>query len=159
MGTLTIIEASTSGHTTFVLDEIVKILTKELPDLHMKRYRAETVTVEDVQESNALLFGSGTWNTGGIEGQLNPYMHELLFERLKNVRLEKPMAFVSLGDDRYYFTTRCTEHFLKFQKLTGGESLAMPLIIVNEPYDQTVRIQTWAKKLANILREKEGTYS
>lgn len=151
---LCIITASTSGHTDFVLDEVVKHLRTKCPLLVIKRKRAELATFDDFLESDALILGSGTWNTGGVEGQLNPFMHQLLLEKCKDIKLpSKPIAFVSLGDDRYYFTTRCTEHFLKFQRASEAVSLVSPLIIVNEPYDQTEKMLAWADKLVAVVRK------
>lgn len=150
---LCVITASTSGHTDFVLDEVVKHLRTKCPLLAIKRKRAELATFDDFLESDALILGSGTWNTGGVEGQLNPFMHQLLLEKCKDIKLTgKPIAFVSLGDDRYYFTTRCTEHFLKFQRSTEAVSLVSPLIIVNEPYDQIAKILAWAEKVVTAVR-------
>ena len=153
MARLTFIEASTSGHTSFVIDEMLQFLKTEHPEITTRKVRAETAGIQDLSSSDALVFGSGTWNTGGTEGQLNPFMHELLFTTLQGIECKKPMAFISLGDDRYYFTTRCTEHFLRFQRQAGGTSLLMPLVIVNEPYDQTEKIRVWAKKLLEAVKK------
>ncbi len=150
---LTIIFASISGHTEHVVDVIEASLKKSLPALVVRRIRAEMATKEDLEKADALLLASGTWNTGGAEGQLNPYMHELLIDKCKDTKLPaKPMAFVSLGDDRYYFTARCTEGFLRFLKECGGKQILPPLIVVNEPYDQHERIERWTEKLATGLR-------
>ena len=153
--TLAVITASTSGHTDFVVDVILARLQHELPHLSIKRLRAETAVPADIAHVDALILGSGTWNTGGVEGQLNPHMHALLFQRLSDAPLRgMPVAFVSLGDDRYYFTTRCTEHFLRFQRMAGMTALVSPLIIVNEPYDQEEKILAWTTKLIAALRDR-----
>ena len=90
----------------------------------------------------------------GQEGQLNDRMHALLFDRCKDVDLSKtPVALISLGDDRYYFTTRATEHFMRFLKEHGGKTLLMPLTIVNEPYGQEEKIQKWAEKFAEKVMQ------
>jgi hypothetical protein len=38
-------------------------------------------------ERDILLLASATWNTGSIEGQLNPHMWELLKDKAKNLDL------------------------------------------------------------------------
>ena len=145
MKNVTAVIATTSGHTQFVIDTVVSRWKETHDDIAVRIVRAETATVEDLTQCDVLLLGSGTWNTGGVEGQLNPYMHELLFEKLKGIDLQaKPVLLVSLGDERYYFTTRCTERFMQFLKAANGKSAGMPLIIVNEPYDQTEKIKKWA---------------
>lgn len=119
-----------------------------MPDLTIERTRAEQAKPEDILHGDVVILGSGTWNTGGIEGQLNPHMHEFLIERAKDVTLQgKPMTCISLGDDRYYQRTRCTEHFLRFIRTHNGTLITPPLVIVNEPYDQVEKIETWSEKL------------
>ena len=145
---VTAIIASTSGHTAFVLDTLVAYWARTAPEITVRMIRAEEAKPEDFLAGDLLVLGSGTWNTGGKEGQLNPFMHELLFDRAKSVDLKnKRVALLSLGDERYYFTTRCTEHFLKFIRDHGGKLLGMPLTITNEPYDQMERIEKWGAKL------------
>ena len=153
MRSLTAIIASTSGHTEFVLDTVLQYWKDVVPNLAVRTVRAELATAEDLLNCDVLLLGSGTWNTGGIEGQLNPHMHALLFERVKNIDLQKkPVLLISLGDDRYYFTTRCTERFMEFMKKANGTSLSMPLVILNEPYDKVERIKKWAEATAAKMR-------
>lgn len=150
---LTIIYSSFSGHTEFVIDTVEAFLKKELPALIIRRIRGEQATKENLEKAEVLLLGSATWNTGGAEGQLNPYMLELLADKGKDIKLPgKPMAFVSLGDDRYYYTARCTEAFLHFLRDSGGKQILPPLIVVNEPYGQEERINRWAEKLAAGLK-------
>ncbi len=156
MQNLTVIIATTSGHTQFVVDTVLSRWKETGVNVSVKIIRAELATAADFTDADILLLGSGTWNTGGVEGQLNPYMHELLFGKLKGIDLKgKPVLLVSLGDERYYFTTRCTERFMQFLKSANGKSLGIPLIIVNEPYDQMERINKWSdgagEKLRNIL--------
>jgi flavodoxin len=150
---LTIVYSSFSGHTEHVIDTIEAFIKKSLPALVIRRIRAEQATAEDLEKADALLFGSGTWNTGGAEGRLNPYMNELLEDKAKDIKLTgKPMAFVSLGDDRYYYTARCTEGFLRFLRESGGKQILPPLIVVNEPYGQEERVTRWAEKLVAGLK-------
>jgi flavodoxin len=152
MPTLHAIIASTSGHTAFVLETVLKHWQEVLPALQVKTIPAELATADDLLQCDILLLASGTWNTGGVEGQLNPHMHELLTEREKGIDLQKKSVFlISLGDDRYYFTTRCTERFMQFLKESNGASAGIPLIIFNEPYDQIEKIQKWAEKAAEKM--------
>lgn len=145
---LQIIYASTSGHTEYVVEKLASYLGQKAPALTIEKQSAELAKREDVLKGDVLILGSGTWNYGGVEGQLNMYMHQLLFERAKDIDLTgKTIAFICLGDDRYYFTTRCTEHFMRFMKLSHAKILLMPLIIVNEPYGQEERVQKWGDKL------------
>ncbi len=153
MPSLHIIYASTSGHTEYVVDELVAFLAQKAPELTIERQRAEQAKREDLLRGDVLILGSGTWNYGGVEGQLNMYMHQLLFERSKDVDLSgKPIVLICLGDDRYYFTTRCTERFMQFVKLSHAKPLLMPLIIVNEPYGQEERVQKWSEKLIAAMQ-------
>ncbi len=152
MSTLHIIYASTSGNTEHVVHTLVQALRMTRPDLEIDSQRVELARPEDLLRGDVVLLGSGTWNTGGNEGQLNTHMHAFLRERARDVDLGgKPMAFISLGDDRYYHRTRCTEHFLRFQREHHGTLLLSPLIIVNEPYGQEDKILRWAQKLVDRL--------
>jgi len=145
---LRFIEASTSGNTEYVVDQVVATLTERMPGLAIERQRAELTHPEDLLRGDLVILGCGTWNTGGTEGQLNVHMDALLRERANGLDLRgRPMTFISLGDDRYYFRTRCTEHFLRFQREHNGTLFAPPLVIVNEPYGQEERIRHWAEVL------------
>lgn len=146
------IYASTSGHTEYVVDVVRQALTRS-KEIAVTSQRAELAQREDLARGDVLLLASGTWNTDGIEGQLNEHMHRFLFEQCKDVDLQsKPVVLVSLGDERYYFTTRCTEHFQRFVRQANGKMLTPPLIIVNEPYTQHERIEHWAARLASALK-------
>jgi flavodoxin len=149
MPTLVAIYASTSGHTEFVVDAVATKLQAVLPELKVEKLRAERAEAKDFDRADILLLGSGTWNSNGVEGLLNPHMDKLFTERATTVDLRgKPTALISLGDDRYFFTARCTEHLQRFVRTHNGKPLLPPLIIVNEPYDQTERIDRWAEKFA-----------
>lgn len=144
-----IIFASGSGHTEYVVDE----LRTSLPSTaSVSVVRAELAQPKDLLAPDVLILGSGTWNTGGQEGQLHPYMDDLLRKRAADIDLGgKRMAFISLGDNRYYFTTRCTEHFMHFLKTHNGTQLLPPLILLNEPYGQEEKVARWAKKMIALL--------
>lgn len=150
--TLHIIYASTSGNTEYVVDELIEYCGRQTPQLTIERQRAEFAHPKDLLRGDVLILGSGTWNTGGTEGQLNMYMHALLHDRAKDLDLQgRPITFISLGDNRYYFRTRCTEHFLRFQRKHNGTLFVPPLVMVNEPYGQEEKIHRWAERLLNHM--------
>ena len=153
-----IIYASTSGNTEYVIDTIVKALHAQRPDLRVDVQRAEKAQADDLLRGDLLILASGTWNTGGNEGQLNPHMHAFLEDRAKDANLQKkPFTCVSLGDERYYYRTRCTEHFLRFQREHNAVLAVPPLILVNEPYGQEDRIQKWTKRiLSSVMQATEA---
>ncbi len=155
LSSLHIIYASTSGHTEYVVDTVEQYMKEHVPTLSFERQRAEQATAEDLLRGDVVILGSGTWNTGGIEGQLNMYMHDLVHQKASTVDfMKKPMTCISLGDDRYYFRTRCTEHLLRYIREHNGMLFVPPLIIVNEPYGQEERVQRWAQKLAEKMLEE-----
>ena len=145
---LHIIYASSSGHTEYVVD----LLKDILKDVTLTVQRAEEAKPEDLHKSDVLILGCGTWNTGGSEGQLNIHMDALLNGRAKDIDLgSKPCAIIALGDDRYRYTCRATEHLIQFILKHNGTTCSTPLLIVNEPYGQEDKIQKWGEKLLSIL--------
>lgn len=150
---LHIIYATTSGHTEYVVDELVAFLKEKAPDLEVEVQRAEQAQPEDLQRGDVLLLGCGTWNIGGIEGQLDPHMHEFLLKRSKEADLGgKPVAAIALGDDRYKYTIRATEHLMQFILNHNGKGACPPLAIVNEPYGQEEKIRAWGDKLLSAMQ-------
>ncbi len=150
MKTLHIIYASTSGHTEYVID----VLQGELQTagISLTRQIAEKATAEDFAKGDVLLLACGTWNTGSIEGQLNPHMHELLKVRVKDLDLKKKQCtFIALGDERYHYTARAGEHLRAFIETHGGVISHDPLTIVNAPYEQEAKIAKWAVSLISLL--------
>ena len=139
--------ASTSGHTEYVTQLLEEQLHNE-KSLTVRRIRAEVARPEDLIGSDILILASGTWNTGGIEGQLNPHMHEFLLGRAKDMDLQgKKVAIIALGDDRYFYTCRAGEHLRQFVQTHGGCVLEPPLLIVNEPYGQEEQVRKWGSAL------------
>jgi flavodoxin I len=148
LASLSIIYSSSTGHTEYVVDTLVGFLGRRSPKLLLERQRAEVARPEDFLRPDVLLLACGTWNTGGMEGQLHPHMHLLLRERMKDLDLKrKPCSFVALGDDRYYYTARATEYLMQFIVQHGGNLCVDPLIIINEPYGQEERMEKWGEKL------------
>ncbi len=156
LSSLHFIFASTSGNTEHVVNTLIKYVRTSVPSVQIERQTAELADPKDLLRGDVLILGSGTWNTGGTEGQLNMYMHALLHDRAKDFDLRgKPITFISLGDDRYYFRTRCTEHFLRFQREHNGMLFIPPFVMVNEPYGQEERIHRWGEKLLNRMAHDE----
>ncbi len=149
---LNIIAASTSGHTDYVVGEVVAFLKAKAPKVTVTVMRAEQAKAEDLLKGDVLILGSGTWNTGGPEGQLNPHMDALLRERAAAVQLKgKKVAIIALGDDRYFYTGRAGEHLRNFIQSHGGTVMEPTLLVVNEPYGQEDRIKKWGEKLLTHL--------
>lgn len=146
---LTIVYASSTGHTEFVIDTLMDVLETELKDTRILKQRAELTKPEDLTSADILVLACGSWNTGNVEGQLNPYMFDLLNNRASEIHLAgKPTAAIGLGDDRYYFTARAAEKLTDWIQASQGSILLPPLKIINEPFDQKPKIQVWAKELA-----------
>lgn len=147
MASVNILYASTSGHTEYVTQVLTEHLRSPEP-LHVRCIRVESAVPKDLTEADFLVLASGTWNTGGIEGQLNPHMHEFLLGRAKSIDLQgRKVAIIALGDDRYFYTCRAGEHLRQFVQSHGGQVLEPPLLLVNEPYGQEEKIRAWGAKL------------
>lgn len=149
---LTIIAASTSGNTDYVVDVLCTFLAKYSDVIATRVIRAEKATADDLRSSDLLLLASGTWNSGGLEGQMNPHITAFLAKHGKDVDLTgKQCLIVSLGDDRYKYTARATEHLGAFIRDHKGSLLVPPLVIINEPYGQEARIEKWGQKLLSKI--------
>lgn len=145
-----ILFASTSGHTEYVVEVLSAYWRSQ--GIDVKAQRIETAAPEDLIKGDILVLASGTWNTGGIEGQMNPYMHEFLQGKAKDIDLaQKPVAIIALGDDRYFYTCRANEHLRRFVLDHGGKTLGTALLIVNEPYGQEEKVKKWANSMKQQL--------
>jgi len=152
MSSLRIIYASTSGHTEYVVECLAKELQALRADLGVVVTRVEKARPEDLTSADFLVLASGTWNTGGVEGQLNPHMHDYLKGKAKEVDLDgRHVALIALGDDRYYYTCRAGEHLRQYVMTHGGEVWPNVLMIVNDPYGQEAKVAAWAKKFVPDL--------
>lgn len=148
-----IIYASTSGHTEYVVEVLSRFLREEKADVRVTK--AEAAGPKDLLLGDILLLASGTWNTGGIEGQLNPHMHDFLLSRARDVSLKsKHVAIVGLGDSRYRYTCRAAELLATFISSHGGTVFGEPLLVVNEPYDQEGLVRKWGEKFLQNLKLK-----
>jgi len=149
--TFQIIYASTSGHTEHVIGCIAEALNGHV---NVTVTRIERATPETLLAGDALLLASGTWNTGGVEGQLNPYMHAFLKGVAKDVALKgRNVAIVALGDERYRYTANAGNHLEEYTTSHGGALLGERLVIVNEPYGQEEKIRAWAEKISSLLQQ------
>ncbi len=149
--TLTIVYSSATGHTEFVIDAVEAAL-KGTADLRIVRQKAETTQPEDLLKGDVLLLACGSWNTGGAEGQLSPYMHDLLTGRAKDAELKgQSAAAIGLGDERYYFTARAADKLTEYLQSRGAKLLLPTLKIVNDPFDQTKKIDAWAKEFTGKI--------
>lgn len=152
MPSLHIIYGSTSGHTEYVVEELVDHLKSTAPQVWVETQCAELAKPEDLTKGDVLILASGSWNTGSIEGQLNPHMFAFLNGRAAKEDLKgKRVALIGLGDDRYHFTVGALSHLEDYVKEHGGEVIDPPLRIVNEPYGQEEQVKHWADQLSKNL--------
>lgn len=115
--------------------------------------RVELAKVEDLQKGDVLCLASSTWNTGGIEGQINPYMHRYLKEQVKDADLQgRRVVLISLGDHRYHYTCGSADHMKEFVETHGGVVVEPMLKIVNEPYGQEEAVKKWVKEISATIK-------
>lgn len=150
MPSIHVIYASTSGHTEYVVDEAVKVW--QAKGLSVEVQRAELTKPEDFARGDVLVLGSGSWNTGSVEGQLNPHMYELLLGRAKGVDLGgRNVYLIALGDERYFYTARSGEHLRQFVMTHNGKVHEPVLMVINEPYGQEAKVQRWAEAVSHSI--------
>jgi flavodoxin I len=150
---LHIVFASTSGHTEYVVDALIGSLKSIAPGWEIDETMAEKTQPQDLLSGDVLLLASSTWNTGGIEGQLNPHMWGLLQDKAKNLDLAgKPCACIGLGDHRYFYTARAAEHLQNYVKVHHGRLIVPTLKIIDEPYGQEETVRVWSKQLVDVLK-------
>lgn len=155
---LTIIYSTTTGNTEFVIDTIIEALASLCPNLRVTKQRAESSGAEDLQKGDAVLLACGSWNTNNTEGQLSPFMHEFITVKCAKEDLKgKPIAVIGLGDERYFFQARAGDKLGEYVTTHGG-NLILPIFkVVNDPFDQTTKIQAWAKEFAKKLEALPAT--
>jgi flavodoxin I len=153
---LHIVVASTSGHTEYVVDALIDSLKSFIPGWEIKETRAEKAQPQDLLSGDVLLLASATWNTGGIEGQLNPHMWALLQDKAKTLDLAgKPCACIGLGDRRYFYTARAADHLQNYVEVHHGRLIAPTLKIIDEPYGQEEAVRVWGRQLVNASKSIE----
>lgn len=110
----------------------------------VEKQRAELAQPEDFLKGDVLLLASGTWNTGGEEGQLNPHMYYLLKKRAADIDLGgKKVLLIGLGDERYRYLVGAMTHLEEFVKTHNGVVVEPVLKIMNEPYGQEEKVKEW----------------
>lgn len=148
VSSLQIIYASGSGHTEYVIDQVMT----HLADVKVDRLIAERAAGEDLLHGDVLLLASGSWNTGGAEGQMHPYMDELLKKKAAGIDLAgKRVLLIGLGDSRYRYTVGCLRYMEEFVQTHNGVVIEPVLKIVNEPYGQEKVIEEWVSSIKHHL--------
>lgn len=149
---ISFVYASTSGHTEYVAMDLAERLREAGAEVTVTR--AERAGPDELAAGDILLLACGTWNTGGIEGQLNPHMQALLTGRgaasdLKN----KPCLAIGLGDRRYRYTANAAVLLEQWLVAHAGTMLLPALKIVDEPYDRLDEVlKPWLDQLLGKLR-------
>jgi flavodoxin I len=150
---LHIVFASTSGHTEYVVDALIESLKSIVPGWEIEETIAEKALPQDLLSGDVLLLASATWNTEGIEGQMNPHMWVLLQDKAKTLDLVgKPCACIGLGDHRYFYTARAADHLERYVEAHQGRLIVPTLKIIDEPYGQEEAVRDWGKQLVDVLK-------
>jgi flavodoxin I len=150
---LHIVFASTSGHTEYVVEALIDSLKNTTRGWEIEETMAEKTQPQDLLSGDVLLLASATWNTGSIEGQLNPHMWALLRDKAKTVDLAgKPCACIGLGDHRYFYTARAADHLEHYVEAHHGRLIVPALKIIDEPYGQEEAVRVWGKQLVDVLK-------
>jgi flavodoxin I len=155
---LHIVFASTSGHTAYVVDSLIGSLKSIAPGWEIGETVAEKTQPQDLLSGDILLLASATWNTGGIEGQLNPHMSALLHDKAKTLDLaDKPCACIGLGDHRYFYTARAADYLQHYVGAHHGRLIVPTLRIIDEPYGQEEAVSVWGKQLVGASNPADGS--
>jgi flavodoxin len=150
---LHVVFASTSGHTEYVVEALIDSLRSIIPGWKIEKTMAEKAQPQDLLRGDVLLLACATWNTGGIEGQLNPHMWLLLHDKAKTLDLAgKPCACIGLGDHRYFYTARAADHLQRYVKAHHGRLIVPTLKIIDEPYGQEEAVRVWGKQLVDASK-------
>ena len=153
---LHIVFASTSGHTEYVVDALIDSLKGVTPGWEIEETMAEKAQPQHLLSGDILLLASATWNTGGIEGQLNPHMWVLLNDKAKTLDLAgKPCACIGLGDHRYFYTARAVDHLQHYVEAHHGQLIVPTLKIIDEPYGQEEAVRVWGKQLVDASKQSD----
>jgi flavodoxin I len=154
---LQVIFASTSGHTEYVIEALINALHTHAPSWQIQTKLAEQARPQDLLREDILLLASGTWNTGGVEGQLNPYMLELLQSKAKDLDLAgEACGCIGLGDHRYFYEARAADFLENYVETHQGRLLIRTLKIIDEPYGQERMVGNWAQELVTASLQLRG---
>jgi flavodoxin I len=155
--TLHIVFASTSGHTEYVVEALTSSLESMPSGWEIEQTKAEKAQPQDLLSGDVLLLASATWNTGSIEGQLNPHMWALLRDKAKTLDLAgKPCACIGLGDHRYFYTARAADHLQHYIEAHHGRLIVPTLKIIDEPYGQEEAVRVWGRQLVDASKPADG---
>lgn len=153
MISVNVIVASTTGHSDYVAETAIARWKQASSGISVSKQRAEQASGEDLLKADVIVLASGSWNTEGIEGQMNPHMHHFLKNRAANIDLRsKKIGIIALGDDRYFFTLGARKHMEDYVRSHGGILVEPVLGIVNEPYGQEKIVEQWADTFLSALQ-------
>lgn len=145
MSSIHIIYASTSGHTEYVAEVVSQALAHVQPSATITIERAEHASDHSVKQADLLILASSTWNTGNVEGQLNPHMQQLVHAVLQGTNLGgRSVAVIGLGDARYRYQCAAADHLEAFVKAHHGTLVEPTLRLIGEPYGQEEKVAEWA---------------
>jgi flavodoxin I len=154
---LHIVFASTSGHTEYVIEALIDSLPSTAAGWQIEETAAEKAQPRDLLRGDILLLASSTWNTGGVEGQLNPHMLELLQNKAKNLDLAgEACACIGLGDDRYFYEARAADLLDNYVEAHHGRLLLPTLRIIDEPYGQEQTVRVWGRQMVEASQHVGG---
>lgn len=152
-GSIAIIFTTATGHTEFVVDRVIGVLEKKLTQGRILKQRAEVTDPSELSKHRVLILACGSWNTGNVEGQLSPHMHDLLTARARSADLRGVQTTaIGLGDRRYHFTAKAADHLTTYLQERGATTLIPTLKIVDDPYDQEKKIDAWATELSGLIK-------
>jgi flavodoxin I len=144
---------STSGHTEYVCQVCAASISKKKRSVECVLKKIEQITAKDLATADTIVLASSTWNTGGIEGQLHPYMYRFAYADFKDVDFaQKKIAVIGCGDERYFYTCKAADHLEEFVDTHNGARIEPTLRIVNEPYHQQhATIEAWCATILPAL--------
>ena len=147
-----LIYATNSGTTMLTAQTISDNLTQKGHTVTMKEVRASTP--EDIQNAQAVILGSPSWDFDGHEGM--PHEDYVpLMEKLKTKTYEgKPFAVFGLGDSSYTHFCGAVDHLEELVSTMKGKLLVPSLRIDKFFSDQTRHMESigaWTNDLVGQL--------
>lgn len=144
--------SSTSGHTEYVCQVCANHISKKKRSFDCELKLIETVTKKDVDAADIVLLASGTWNTEGIEGQLNPYMHRFVHKDFADYDFKnRPVLIIGCGDARYKYTCRAAQYLEEYVWSHNATHIEPTLRVINEPYGQEQQFIDWCDTILPLL--------
>ena len=65
----------------------------------------------------------------------------------------KPCACIGLGDHRYFYTARATDHLEHYVRVHHGRLIVPTLKITDEPYRQEEAVRVWGRQLVDASKQ------